>query len=197
MQSYKQLALSNLKNLENSKILEVRGEDIPLWMKKLKEKGQTVIGLTGEDLYKEFCLSEKETDFKILKRIIWEDKNALYNKPALCLIGSNNKNINSMSKKSTICISSKYKNIANNYLNILEKKGFVFDKIYFNGCIELSCCKGISDVIIDIVYTGNSLKKYGLKVYEKIMESDFLIISSKALQLESKESYINQSKEVT
>jgi len=53
----------------------------------------------------------------------------------------------------------------------------------------MSCSEGIADLIIDIVYTGNSLFRYGLQVYDKIMYSDFLILGTK-------ESLINQDKEV-
>jgi len=73
-------------------------------------------------------------------------------------------------------VASKYKNIAERYLAKLSGKGFSFDVIYINGCVESSITEGIADLVIDIVYTGSSIERAGLKVYEKIFQSDFLII---------------------
>ena len=176
LKKYKDLALSYLNN-ENSRILEVRGEDVPYWIELLR--GKNAIGLTGEDLYREYILENWETKLQIIKRITWEDNYALFGKPMLCLIGPKNKKLESMPKYLTVCISSKYKNIAKRYLNLLESKGYTFKKIYVKGCVELTCSEGIADLVVDIVYSGSSLKKYGLKIFDKIMGSDFLIIGGK------------------
>ena len=97
----------------------------------------------------------------------------MFQKPALCLIGPKE----NLSKKNnpTICISKKYKNIADNYL---KSKGINYKPIYVTGCVELTCSEGIADLIIDIVYTGSSLQKFNLKILDKIMQSDFLIIGA-------------------
>lgn len=174
MVTYRDLALSYFKNY--SKIFEVRGEDVPFWVNQFKNNGKNAIGLTGEDLYREFCLSNDNAGLKIIKKMVWNDSRALFKKPTLCLIGNKDKNLSKLNKELTVGICSKYKRLANNYLKLLEKKGYIFNKIYVNGSVELSCSEGIADLVIDIVYTGNSLKKYGLRVYDKIMESDFVII---------------------
>lgn len=175
-------------DLDFSKIFEVRGEDVPFWVKEFGNNGRKVIGLTGEDLYLEFCLKENN-NLIILKRIQWNDSKALFSKPTLCLICS--KDLNKLPKNITVCICSKYKEIANNYLK--KFKNYNIKKIYVNGSVELSCSEGIADLIIDIVYTGKSLDKYGLKVYDKIFRSNFLIIAPNG---SPKESYINKLVEV-
>ncbi|MBS3152901.1 hypothetical protein J4230_05855 [Candidatus Woesearchaeota archaeon] len=181
------MALS-IFNINCKNLFEVRGEDVPFWIQQFQDQGKKAIGFTGEDLYTEFNL---ETDYKleILKRIEWDDEMALFGKPALCLIGSKNYTLQDLPKNLIVCLPYKYKNVANKYLKSLEDQGFTFKKIYVNGCVEMSCSEGIADLIIDIVYTGNSLFRYGLQVYDKIMYSDFLILGTK-------ESLINQDKEV-
>ncbi len=178
LRKYREIAQSYLTNFDSSKIIEVRGEDVPFWIRQFQEKGKKAIGLTGEDLYREYCLRERETSLKVIKRIDWNDPDALFRKPALCLMGPRDGSL-SEPKALTVCISSKYKRIAKKYLNFLERRGFAFKKIYVNGCVEASCFEGIADMVIDIVYTGSSVEKYGLKIYDKIMQSDFLIIGGK------------------
>ena len=178
LKKYREIALKEIGAIDPSKVIEVRGEDVPFWLKEFERKGKKAIGLTGEDLYREFLLEERENVLKIIKRITWNDPNALFNKPILCLIGPKDKDLSSLPKALTIGISSKYIKLAKKYLNFLERNGFSFRKFYMNGCIEAVCSEGIADLIIDIVYTGSSIEKYGLKVYDKIIESDFLILSN-------------------
>jgi ATP phosphoribosyltransferase len=171
-------AFSFLTNIDVSRILEVRGEDVPFWVRTFREKGKDVIGFVGEDLYDEFC-TEEQAPVQILKRITWDDPSALFGKPSLCLIGPINKDLETMPKSLVISIASKYKKLAKQYLDFLEKKGFSFKKIYLNGSVEVCCVEGIADMAIDIVCTGSSIKKYNLKIYDVIMKSDFLIIGGK------------------
>ena len=179
LKKYREIALAYLKNIDASRIIEVRGEDVPFWIRELKKKGKKAIGLTGEDLYKEYCLEEREYELDVIKRIDWNDKEALFGKPTLCLLGSRDNEFGELQRNLTVCIAAKYSRIAKKYLNLLERRGYIFKKIYVNGCVENSCSEGIADLVIDIVYTGNSLEKYGLKVYDKILQSDFLIIGEK------------------
>jgi len=178
LKKYREIAISYLKNIDPAKILEVRGEDVSFWVKELRKKGKKAIGLTGEDLYREYCLEEREYELEVIKRIDWQDKEALFGKPTLCLLGSKDMEFSELPRNLTVCIAAKYARIAKKYLNLLERRGYVFKKIYVSGCVETSCQEGIADLVIDIVYTGSSLEKYRLNVYDKILQSDFLIISN-------------------
>ena len=167
---YREKALSLLS--DTSCIMEARGEDIPFWVEQFCNKGKRAIGLTGEDLYKEYGKSK----LVIIKKVEWDDKNAMFAKPALCLIGPEGKNIEQIPKSLTVAISSKYKNISERYLKKLERQGFEIEMIFMTGSIEPTCSEGIADMVIDIVYSGSTMKKYGLEVYDIITKSDFLII---------------------
>ena len=175
LQKYKKLAFSYL---ENSRIVEIRGEDIPFLVQKLQNKYKKVLGFVGEDLYKEYCLSQKN-NLKILKRIIWEDSKALLKKPTLCLLGPKDKKLEDLPKKIRISIPFKYKKVVGEYLKKFYKKDYNFEKIYVRGCTELFYAEGVADLVIDIVYSGKSMEENNLKIYDEIMGSDFLIIGGK------------------
>ena len=176
---YRERALSLIQG-GKPRIIEVRGEDVPFWTNQFLQSGRNAVGLTGEDLYKEYILGNGNENgsscIRILKKIEWSDSCALFSKPCLCLLGPEGKSICDLGQTSTIAISSKYKKIADEYLKDLEQKGYSFKRIYVKGCVELSCAEGIADIVIDIVYSGKSLKKNRLCVYDQIMQSDFLIL---------------------
>lgn len=157
----------------NTKILKVRGEDVPLFVEKLSKLGKKVIGITGEDLFKEY--SSNENLLVIKEKIIWNDEQFVFKKPALCLLGSESKSLKELPEKIKICINKKYKNISNKFLKeyFLEKD---YEIIYTSGTTEELFSQGIVDLVIDIVCSGKSAKEAGLKVYKKIFESDLVVI---------------------
>jgi len=177
--SYADAALSCLGNPAKDKVVVSRGEDIPFIVEELSQNKKPAIGLTGGDLFKEYELSVSDTGLKVLKTIIWNDKKALFGKPVLCLMGPKDKKLEDLSKTLRVSINSKYKNLAKKFLNNLEDRGYKFTKIYLSGSTESTFSNGISDLVIDIVYTGSSIKNANLAVYDKILESDFVIIGVK------------------
>lgn len=178
LRKYREIALGVIGAKDN-KLLEVRGEDVAFWVEELLKSGKSAIGLTGQDLFREYILKNYRTSLGISRIISWEDPNAMFGKPVLCLLGPKEKTLETIGKKQRICISSKYKTIAKKYLNLLETKGYSFEKFYLNGSSEESFSSGLADLVIDIVYTGSSMEKLGLSVYEKIFSSDFVIIGKK------------------
>ena len=161
-------------------IIVIRGEDIPCFVSKLFKDGKEVIGITGEDLFCEFILSNYNSQLEILERIKWEDDNYLFKKPTLSLLGPKDKRLEDFDKKLKVVVNCKYKKLAKKgILNRLEGKGYVFEKIYVNGSSEEFFSQGVADLVIDIVCSGKSAREAGLKVYEKIFESDIVLIGGK------------------
>lgn len=177
--SYVDVTLRYLGNPPKDKVVVSRGEDVPFIIEELSQSGKKAVGATGRDLFKEYELSRYNTKLAIIKTINWYDKKAIFGKPVLCLLGPKDKKLEDLPKNLRVCINSKYKNLAKKYLNILEDKGCRFAKIYLSGSTESAYCNGISDLVIDIVYTGASMKNANLEVYDKIFESDFVIIGVK------------------
>ncbi len=79
-------------------------------------------------------------------------------------------------KKSEIVVATKLQNITKEYFS---KKGIPTQIIKLNGSIELAPLVGLSDVIVDIVETGNTLKENGLEEKEVIMHSSARLIANK------------------
>ncbi len=189
LQAARQKALQ-LLNTEKPTLMEVRGEDIPAWVFRLASLNKRAIGLTGEDLFREFLLKQYNSGLLALGKVVWEDPLALFEKPTLCLLGQKDKSLSDFPKRLRVGISSKYEELAKKYLNQLEKNGYVFQKLYINGCCEALVTAGLADLVIDIVYTGKSMKEAGLAVYDKIFSSDFVIIGSKRFWRRSEDDII-------
>ncbi len=77
----------------------------------------------------------------------------------------------------TLRVATKFTNIARqHYLS----KGRDIDIIHLNGSIEIAPILGLSDVIVDIVETGTTLKENQLEVIETIVPISARLIANKA-----------------
>ncbi len=77
----------------------------------------------------------------------------------------------------TLRVATKFSNIARNYY---ASKGRDIDIIHLNGSIELAPILGLSDVIVDIVETGTTLKENDLLVYDNIVPISARLIANKS-----------------
>jgi len=77
----------------------------------------------------------------------------------------------------TLRVATKFVNIA---LDYYAKKSREIDIIKLNGSIELAPILGLSDVIVDIVETGATLKENSLAPLETIVNISARLISNKA-----------------
>ena len=77
----------------------------------------------------------------------------------------------------TLRVATKFPNIAKEYYN---KQSREIDIIKLNGSIELAPILGLSDVIVDIVETGSTLKENGLEVKTSIVPISAQLIANKS-----------------
>lgn len=77
----------------------------------------------------------------------------------------------------TLRVATKFPNIAKGYF---ASKGRDIDIIHLNGSIEIAPILGLSDVIVDIVETGKTLKENGLEVLEEIVPISARLIANKS-----------------
>ncbi len=89
---------------------------------------------------------------------------------------------------SGIRVATKYPHLASEYF---EKKGFQAEVIKLYGAIELAPLFGISDLIVDLVSTGETLKTNGLEELEVIMQSSARLVVNKA-SLRTKQEDMNK-----
>ena len=74
-------------------------------------------------------------------------------------------------------VATKFSNIAADYY---RSKGRDIDIIHLNGSIEIAPILGLSDVIVDIVETGTTLKENDLQVFETIVPISARLVANKA-----------------
>lgn len=77
----------------------------------------------------------------------------------------------------TLKVATKFSNIARNYY---ASVGRDIDIIHLNGSIEIAPILGLSDVIVDIVETGTTLKENDLEVIETIVPISARLIANKS-----------------
>lgn len=74
-------------------------------------------------------------------------------------------------------VATKYPNIAKSYYQGQNRQ---IEIIKLNGSIELAPLLGLSDVIVDIVETGTTLRENNLRVYETVAKSSARLIANKS-----------------
>ena len=74
-------------------------------------------------------------------------------------------------------VAPKYTRVAKEYY---EAQGRQIEIIRLNGSIELAPILGLSDVIVDIVETGTTLKENDLGVFADVAQSSARLIANKA-----------------
>ena len=77
----------------------------------------------------------------------------------------------------TLKVATKFENIAKKYYASLARD---IDVIHLNGSIELAPILSLSDVIVDIVETGTTLRENDLEVFETISNISARLIANKA-----------------
>jgi len=77
----------------------------------------------------------------------------------------------------TLRVATKFTNIAANYYASIGRE---IDMIKLNGSIEIAPILGLSDVIVDIVETGVTLKENNLTVRETILPISARLIANKS-----------------
>lgn len=147
----------------------VKPSDVAIYV----ERGAADIGVAGKDI-----LLEYEPDvYELLDLNIGKCKMAVAAKKTFR---------DDISK--TLRVATKFTNIAREYY---LSKGRDIDIIHLNGSIEIAPILNLSDVIVDIVETGTTLKENGLEVIEEIVPISARLISNKS-SLKFKNEIINE-----
>ena len=136
----------------------VKPSDVAIYV----EHGAADIGVAGKDI-----LLEYEPDiYELLDLDIGKCRMAVAGK----------KDFRDNTQK-TLRVATKFSNIAKNYYASIGRE---IDIIHLNGSIEIAPILGLSDVIVDIVETGTTLKENNLEVLEEIVPISARLIANKA-----------------
>ena len=155
-------------NLVDVKVIVIRASDVPVFV----QHGAADLGIAGKDV-----LLEHGADgvFELLDLGI--------SKCRLMVASKENQNLN----KSTLKVATKYVKSAKEYF---FSKGQQVEVIKLSGAMELAPIVGLSDCIVDLVDSGNTLKANNLVPLDLIHNiSSRLIVNSAAFN--TKHSQIN------
>ena len=136
----------------------VKPSDVAIYV----ERGAADIGVAGKDI-----LLEYEPDiYELLDLDIGKCRMAVAAKSDFC-----------DDPARTLRVATEFTNIAQDYYT---SKGREIDIIHLNGSIEIAPILGLSDVIVDIVETGTTLKENSLEVIESIVPISARLIANKS-----------------
>ncbi len=136
----------------------VKPSDVAVYV----ERGAADIGVAGKDI-----LLEYEPDvYELLDLDIGKCRMAVAAKADFV-----------DDSRHTLRVATKFTNIAQKHY---AAKGREIDIIHLNGSIEIAPILGLSDVIVDIVETGTTLKENDLEVVETVVPISARLIANKA-----------------
>lgn len=144
-----------------------KATDVPTYV----EYGAADIGVVGKDT----ILEEG--------RNLYEVMDLSFGKCRMCVCGPASAR-ELLKKNEIIRVASKYPVIAKDYFN--NRKHQTVEIIKLNGSVELAPIVGLSEVIVDIVETGSTLRENGLEVLEEICPlSARMVVNQVSLKMEN------------
>ena len=144
-----------------------KASDVPTYV----EYGAADLGIVGKDT----ILEEGRTLFEVLDLKI--------GKCRMCVCGPQAAE-GLLRHHEMIRVATKYPNIARDYF--YNKKHQTVEIIKLNGSVELAPIVGLSEVIVDIVETGSTLRENGLAVLETVCDlSARVVVNRVSMKRES------------
>ncbi|MEG0688951.1 MAG: ATP phosphoribosyltransferase [Hungatella sp.] len=134
-----------------------KANDVPTYV----EYGAADLGISGKDT----ILEEGRTLYEVIDLGIGRCK--------MCVCGPESAR-ELLQHHALIRVATKYPHIAKDYF--YNKKHQTVEIIKLNGSIELAPIVGLSEVIVDIVETGSTLRENGLTVLEEICDLSARVI---------------------
>ncbi|MBP5494832.1 MAG: ATP phosphoribosyltransferase [Lachnospiraceae bacterium] len=148
------------------KFFLAKGPDVPTYV----EYGAADLGVVGSDI-----IDEEQ-------RRVTELLDLGFGKCRMCVCGPKDAS-ELLLHREQIRVATKYPVIAKDYFH--NKKYQTVDIIKLNGSVELGPIVELSDVIVDIVETGSTLRENGLEVLEEICPiSSRLIVNRVSMKMQ-------------
>lgn len=149
------------------KFFLAKATDVPTYV----EYGAADIGIVGKDT----ILEENKRLYEVL--------DLGFGKCKMCVAGPLSAK-EQLTNHAQIRVATKYPSIAKDYF--FNKKHQTVEIIKLNGSIELAPIVGLSEVIVDIVETGSTLRENGLDVLEEICSlSARMVVNRVSMKMES------------
>ncbi len=165
----RQLVLWDKAN--NIRFILVKPSDVPTYV----DHGVADFGVVGKDTLLE------------AGRPLYEVLDLTFGKCRLCIAGYADQK-NQQATRATFRVATKYPNVARAYY---DAKGRTIEIIELHGSIELGPVIGLSDVILDIVESGSTLRANGLSVLEEVAECSARLVVNR-VSMKTKRDRIRQ-----
>ena len=165
----RQLVLWDRAN--NIRFILVKPSDVPTYV----DHGVADFGVVGKDTLLE------------AGRPLYEVLDLTFGKCRLCIAGYADQK-NQQATRATFRVATKYPNVARAYY---DAKGQTIEIIELHGSIELGPVIGLSDVILDIVESGSTLRANGLSVLEEVAECSARLVVNR-VSMKTKRERIRQ-----
>lgn len=136
----------------------VKPSDVSIYV----ERGAADIGVAGKDILLEY----KPDIYELLDLDLGKCRMAVAAPKSFCDSGER-----------TLRVATKFPHIASQFY---ASKGRSIDIIKLNGSIEIAPILGLSDVIVDIVETGTTLKENDLEVIDTVVPISARLIANRA-----------------
>ncbi len=144
-----------------------KGPDVPTYV----EYGAADIGIVGKDT----ILEEQRKLYEVL--------DLGYGKCRMCVCGPESAK-ELLKHQELIRVATKYPTIAKDYF--YNKRHQTVEIIKLNGSIELAPIVGLSEVIVDIVETGSTLRENGLEILEEVCPlSARVVVNQVSMRMEN------------
>ncbi len=165
MKKSRKLIFTDEKN--KIKFILVKASDVPTYV----EYGAADIGIVGKDT----LLEENKNLYEMI--------NLGFGACKMCVCGKKELK-DKLFLINNLKVASKYPKIARNFFQ--NEKGQTIELIKLNGSVELAPLVGLSDVIVDIVESGKTLKENGLDVlYEICTLSAWFVVNKVSMKMET------------
>jgi len=149
------------------KFFLAKGPDVPTYV----EYGAADIGIVGKDTIMEE------------KRKVHEVLDLGFGRCKMCVCGYDSAK-KLLQNRELFRVATKYPNIAKDFFYNSKKQ--TVEIIKLNGSIELAPIVGLSEVIVDIVETGSTLKENGLGILEEVcVLSARMIVNPVSMRMEN------------
>ena len=149
------------------KFFLAKATDVPTYV----EYGAADVGIVGKDT----ILEEGRRLYEVL--------DLKFGKCRMCVCGPESARVH-LQNHELIRVATKYPAIAKDYF--YNKKHQTVEIIKLNGSVELAPIVGLSEVIVDIVETGSTLRENGLTVLEEVCPlSARMVVNCVSMKMEN------------
>jgi len=143
------------------RFIAVKPVDVPVYV----ERGAADLGIAGGDVIEE------------TQRDVYQPLVLGFGRCRLVVAAPRGQRLSDLRLRPTLRVATKYPNLARQHF---LSQGLSVEIVELSGSVELAPRAGLSDIIVDIVDTGRTLRENGLAELDTVLESQACLIVNRA-----------------